>query len=224
MWVATEKLPESSFDSLPYASTEDEVLVRETLNGKDGAFAELVRRYEHRLYNFVLRFAGSHHDAEEIVQEAFIKAYIHLEKFRGDSRFATWIYQIAKNLCINHYYQTLRHHEPQTMSLEHGPPSPPVDSEERSFDLPSPLPSPQEQLISREFLSHFETALRKLEPHFRMALILRDVEERDYEEIAKIMGVPIGTVKSRIHRARLEMQKHLEPFLSGEKQSHDALE
>lgn len=213
--MVAEKLPGDPPVSTPPAR-EDEELVQEVIAGKQEAFNELIRRYQHRLYNFAMRFAANHHDAEEIVQETFLKAYHHLRKFRGDARFATWLYQIAKNLCINYYYQSLRHHEAQSISLEQGFTPAGEEGEERGYDLVAQTPSPQEELLTREFLSHFERALRRLEPHFRMALFLRDVEERDYEEIAEILEIPVGTVKSRIHRARLMMQELLEPFLSGE--------
>lgn len=203
------------------APRKDEELVRATLAGDLQSFTELVRRYEHRLYNFVFRFTGHHHDAEEIVQEAFFKAYHHLKEFRGDARFATWIYQIAKNLCINRYYQGLRNQEGKTHSIDEEVGGDGEDGDRHARELVSPTPSPEAELLSREILNFFERALAELEPHFRMALILRDVEGRDYEEIAEILRVPIGTVKSRIHRARLEIQKRLEPFMNGEK-SHES--
>jgi RNA polymerase sigma-70 factor (ECF subfamily) len=216
MWVVAEKIPDPSPNRID-PSVKDEELIHATLAGDLSAFSELVRRYEHRLYNFVLRFAGNHHDAEEIVQETFFKAYSHLREFRGDARFATWIYQIAKNLCINHYYQGLRNQEGKTYSVDEVVDGDGEEGERYFRELVSPDPTPEAELLSREVLNFFERALSELEPHFRMALILRDVEGRDYEEIAEILGVPIGTVKSRIHRARLMIQKRLEPFFHGGK-------
>lgn len=187
----------------------DEALVRQVLDGDTEAFAELVRRYQDRVFNFSLRFTGNASDAEEIVQEAFLKAYRNLSRFRGDAKFSTWLFQIAKNLCINRFHRARRRMAHRQIRVDEEP----AEGEAAPLQLESEDPSPQEEALRHELRDKLEAAITELDPHYRAALVLRDVEGLDYADIAEVLSVPVGTVKSRIHRARLELQQMLTPFL-----------
>jgi len=219
MFVVAVRDEEGRSSKKSFRELTDEELLPFLKKGDEEAFREIVSRYQHRLYNFALRFTRNPEDAEEIVQETFLKVFHSLKGFRGDSLFSTWIYQITKNLCINYHYTRLRHHDATTYSLDttQGEVGEEEEGEEQShtFQIPVTEPSPQELLLRKEFHEILESAVRELDPHYRIALILRDVEGMEYEEIARILKVPVGTVKSRIHRARWILMEKIKPFLEG---------
>jgi RNA polymerase sigma-70 factor (ECF subfamily) len=189
--------------------TVDEALVARAAAGDVPAFEELVRRYQDRVHNFALRWTGNPADAEEVTQEAFLKAFRALPRFRGDAKFSTWLFQIAKNVCINLFHRGRRQMEHRRVSLQDHM----DDDEAIPVQIETPDDNPQEALLEREFAAVAAQAIAALDPHYRDALVLRDVEGMDYAEIAQILEVPVGTVKSRIHRARSELQKRLLPYV-----------
>lgn len=195
--------------SLHAGALDDEALVSRYSMGDAKAFDTLIVRYQDRIFNFSLRFTANPSDAEDIVQETFLKAYRGIARFRGDAKFSTWLFQIAKNLCINKFHNTRRRMEHRQVSIFESE----YDDDRPLLQLESEDASPQERVISAETQSQLEAAIGELDPHYRTALILRDVEDMDYAEIAKVLDVPVGTVKSRIHRARTELQKKLQPLL-----------
>ncbi len=175
------------------------------------AFDDIVRRYQDRLFNFCLRYTGNPADAEEIVQETFLKAYRALKRFRGDSKFSTWLFQISKNLCINRFHRKRRRMENRHVSIQET-----NDDQSPVYQLESDDPSPQDNVLQNELNEQLAQAISELDSHYRAALVLRDVEGLDYSEISSILKVPVGTVKSRIHRGRTELQKILAPVLDGQ--------
>jgi RNA polymerase sigma-70 factor (ECF subfamily) len=184
---------------------DDATLVRRCQTGDPAAFSLLVGRYQDKVYNAVYRMVGRHEDAADLTQDAFLKAFAGLAGFRGGSGFYTWIFRIAANAAISHRRKHGRvtaadfggEAEPAGRSLGRGSePTGPVGSAERS-----------------EAGERIQWALDRLDPEFRAALVLKDIEGCDYDEIAAILEVPLGTVKSRIHRARMEMRRLLEPIL-----------
>jgi RNA polymerase sigma-70 factor, ECF subfamily len=172
-------------------NTDDRRLISECLAGHTAAFGELVRRYQDRLFNAVLRVVDTADDAADVVQDAFLNAYQSLNSFKGDSEFFTWLYRIAFNAAIS-----LRRKKKAVLSFDGGDAraaTEPVD--------PSEFTRPGVALERSE-----EDAQLRLSPEHRVVLVLKDLEGQKYEDIAAVLDVPIGTVRSRLHRARMELR------------------
>jgi RNA polymerase sigma-70 factor (ECF subfamily) len=180
-------------------SVEDRQLINDCLNGRDEAFSELVRRYQDRLYNAVFRFLNDAEDAQDVTQEAFISAWQALGRFKGDAKFFTWIYRIAINHAID-----LRRKQKVGQSLE-------VRLNEELVPVAaSPSNRPEDAAERRDEAEKLRKALDLLSPEHRMVLILKEIDGMKYEEMADALEVPIGTIRSRLHRARLELREILE--------------
>ena len=182
-------------------SADDQRLIAACLEGDTTAFGLLVRRYQDRLFNTVFRLLDSAEDAQDVVQEAFLHAYQSLDSFKGDSLFFTWLYRIAVNAAIS-----LKRKRRVVLSIDgtrHGEAgSEPLDPSEES--------RPGHALEQAEQEKRVRMALNKLSPEHRAVLIMKDMEGQKYEAIAEVLQVPIGTVRSRLHRARLELRELLE--------------
>jgi RNA polymerase sigma-70 factor (ECF subfamily) len=182
-------------------NTDDRRLIAECLAGNTTAFGMLVRRYQDRLFNAVLRVVDSSEDAADVVQEAFLNAYQSLNSFKGDSEFFTWLYRIAFNAAIS-----LRRKRKAVVSIDGASDekgiAEPVDSSEYS--------RPGATLERSEEDGQLLAALARLSPEHRAVLVLKDLEGQKYEDIAEVLDVPIGTVRSRLHRARLELRDLLQ--------------
>ncbi len=178
-------------------SADDRRLITDCLKGRTAAYGELVRRYQDRLFNAVYRLLDNSEDAQDVVQEAFISAYQSLASFKGDAKFFTWLYRIAMNAAISH-----RRKHKFAVSLETGSKNEllidPLDQ--------SAYSQPGDLLEQLEEENRLKSALNRLSPEHRAVLILKDIDGQKYEEIAEIMQVPVGTVRSRLHRARLELR------------------
>ena len=166
--------------------SEDD-LVRRAQAGNGQAFSELVRRHQKPVHRYLLRMLGSHDDAMELTQEAFIKAWQALAQWRPEAQFRTWLFRIANNMALD----ALRHRK----LIEFVP-------LEDSFDAPSSEPSPEHQAQLTQEVRQLEASLKKLAPEHRQILLLREVEEMSYEEIGCVLSLSEGTVKSRLARAR----------------------
>ena len=171
--------------------------VRAVLDGDTDRFEELVRANEAAVYRLCRRMLGNDEDALDASQEAFFKAFRSLRSFRGESRFSTWLYRLASNVCLD--------------MLRKRPEAPPLsaDEDERVAVLPDRGPTPQETLEQSEIRAAVERALETLPPEFREAVVLRDVSGLSYDEIGRIAGLEPGTVKSRIFRARKKLAQAL---------------
>jgi RNA polymerase sigma-70 factor (ECF subfamily) len=180
---------------------EDRLLIDRCLQGHVEAFGELVRRYQDRLYNALFRFLGNPEDARDVAQEAFLSAFRNLKKFRGRSQFFTWLYRIA----LNHALDLKRRAKTSRALPEAEDSAHPNEPPDRSVSA-----SPDWHLQRREEDERLQQALAKLSSEYRLVLILRDMDELSYEEIAEVLDIPIGTVRSRLHRARLELRRLLE--------------
>lgn len=180
---------------------DDQELIAACLQGQPSAYGELVRRYQDRLYNTVYRMVQNAEDAQDVVQEAFLHAYQALEGFKGDAQFFTWLCRIAMNAAIS-----LRRRRKLVVSIEVGSEREmllePVDESEGA--------DPTEQLHRAEQGQRLHQALARLSPEHRAVLVLKEMEGIKYEEMAEILQVPIGTIRSRLHRARLELRALLE--------------
>jgi len=176
----------------------DEELIDETLNGNREAFCSLALKYQDRVYNLALPIVGNHDDALDVVQETFLQALAHLETFRRTSRFYTWLYRIAYNCAIG----TLRRRK-KTVSVD-------VVSEEFGVSFEADVDAPDANLRRKDLAKALKVALAKLPLEYREAIVLREIYELDYEQIAERLKAPVGTVRSRLHRARASLRKALE--------------
>ena len=178
------------------------------MSGDSAAWEEIVQRYHRRIYNICYRFAGTSDDAQDLTQEVFIKMYRTLSTYdMGKGAFMTWVTTITRNLLVDHFRKTKQ--DRLTDSLD-TPPSEHEDAQplgEQIADLSRP---PDVQVQSRETRETVHRALQKLSPELREAVILRDLQDMDYREIATALKVPEGTVKSRINRGRAELARLLQ--------------
>ena len=189
-------------------SDGDQQLVERAQKGDTRAFDLLVLKYQGRVANLVSRYVSNAAEVEDVTQEAFIKAYRALPKFRGDSAFYTWLYRIAANAAKNHL-----------VALARRPSSDQVIDEAEQFDLPGKLKdheSPDAVLMGMELEQAVNSAIDGLPDELKAALTLREFEGLSYEEIAEILSCPIGTVRSRIFRAREAVDQRVEEQLGGE--------
>lgn len=179
----------------------DRLLVDRFKEGDEAAFNEMVGRYWDRIYGMVHQLLRNQQDAEEVTQDAFIRAHRGLANFRGEAAFSTWLYQIATNLARNRYWYWWRRKRDKTVSFDQ-----PV-----SEDNPTPLSevfstdgldTPGDITVTQELVEHIALGMEKISPKHREILILRNVKNMAYEEIAEVLNISVGTVKSRIARAR----------------------
>ena len=181
---------------------DDKHIVAQARRGELSAFEELVTRYEKRVYAIALRSSGSPEDAADITQEAFLRAWRSMKDFRGDSGFATWLFRIAMNQCVD--YARHKQSQPPTQPLVQG-----EDDEERELPLPDTAPSPEEHLENSELGRELAAALAEISEEHRRIVLLRDVSGMSYSEIAEILEISEGTVKSRLARARIALRRIL---------------
>jgi len=196
---------------------EDAELVEQCRGGDSAAFGRLVVKYQDRVFNTCWRLCGNRADAEDLTQEAFVRALQSIDGFGGRSKFYTWVFRIAVNLAISVRRKKKRaacYSLDQGREGIHGPAgSGNGTSASPANRLATPGGTPQEQASDREREAIVMEALAGLEEEHRAVVILRDLESFGYEEIAEILGVPTGTVKSRLHRARLALREKLAPIL-----------
>ncbi|HEX7454486.1 MAG TPA: RNA polymerase sigma factor RpoE [Gallionella sp.] len=189
----------------------DQQLVERVQRGDKHAFDLLVAKYQRKLGRLISRFVRDTAEAEDVTQEAFIKAYRALPGFRGDSAFYTWLYRIGINTAKNYLLANKRR----------APTSTPFDAEEaESFEdagLLHEISTPENELMSKQVVSTVQAALQQLPEDLRSALTLREIEGLSYEEIASVMNCPVGTVRSRIFRAREAVAEKLRPLLETSK-------
>jgi RNA polymerase sigma-70 factor (ECF subfamily) len=178
----------------------DDLLIERIKAGDMAAYNDIVARYYDRIFARVSQLLKNKQDAEEVTQDAFIRAHRGLENFRGDASFSTWLYQIATNLAHNRYWYWFRRKRDQSISLDH-----PL-SDDGSLTLENVMPcageSPAEAAVTQEFVDRVSECMRVLNEKHKEVLILRNVKNLSYDEIAQQLEISVGTVKSRIARAR----------------------
>ncbi len=182
--------------------TDEELIIR-FQDGDEQAYVELVNRYRNRLMTFVYRFVNDMEKAEDIVQDTLMKLYTHRHYYRNIAKFSTWIYTIAGNFAKTELRRKKRH---KVTNLSQ------MGFDDREYQLPSVEPETGETAQGHFAEKKIQMAIQELPLHFRTVVILRDIQELSYEEISKIVDVPLGTVKSRINRARLQLQQSLKEF------------
>lgn len=190
----------------PTASTEEKNLIERCKQGDLAAFNELVKKYEKQVYNFAYRLTGNYDDANDIAQDAFLRVYNAIGGFRGDASFTTWLFRITTNIFRDDRKRARAH--PHS-SLDEA-----LDLEESSVtrQIEDPSPSPAALTEERERGQILQNAILSLPEYQRAMVVLYHTEQKSYEEIAEIMDLPIGTVKSRLNRARLALKEKLSPL------------
>lgn len=177
---------------------EDDRLILQTLAGESSAFEGLIEKYQNRLYHSMTHVLRNSTDAEDIVQETFVKAFTKLSTFRGGSQFYTWLYRIAHNSAISQ----IRKRKP-IESLDH-------DSGVSAATLEGHDVSPSQRIEQQEQSQQLNDALGRLKEEQRRVLVLRELDGLDYDAISEILEVPVGTVRSRLHRARTQLKEELQ--------------
>lgn len=173
--------------------------VRKLQRGQTDAFETLIRRHQKTIFNLVYRMLGDYDEAAEISQEVFLSAYRAIGNFRGEANFSTWLYRIALN------HATTRRKSLNTRQQR----SVPIENTEPASD---PHPGPAESMEKKEVRQRVQQALNRLEPDDAAVILLRDLQDVPYEEVARMLEIPIGTVKSRLHRARQALKSELTSY------------
>lgn len=177
---------------------QEAAIVRQVIEGDTNAFEKLVREYEKNVYNIALRMVNNSEDASDMTQEAFIKAYNSLQNFRGDSKFSVWLYRIVSNVCLD-FLRSKNRRPTVSLSVEDD------DGEETEIDVADESQSPElllERSLTRDAVRR---GLEALPPDYRQILLLREIQGLSYDEISSALDLEVGTVKSRIFRARKKL-------------------
>lgn len=182
---------------------DDASLVRRCLRDDPDAFRFLVERYQGEVYGLALRVLGRAEDAEDMTQETFLRAFRALARYDPTRPFGAWLHTIAARLCIDHH----RRNRAKLVSLTQ--PEEGTSGEERTIELEDPADRPDEEAEKSELARRLDALVQELPPDSRTAILLRHQQDLPYEEIARVLGVPIGTVKARIHRARIMLRQKL---------------
>jgi RNA polymerase sigma-70 factor (ECF subfamily) len=217
MQVRTQSIPSDSVTQQVTATTKESVrmgeneldraLVERVQNGDRRAFDLLVRKYQHKVLALIGRYVHNYAESEDVAQEAFVRAWRAIGSFRGESAFYTWMYKIAVNTAKNHL-----------VALGRRPPADDIAIEDAVFipgsERMQETATPERELLRQEIEQTVFATVQSLPEELRVAITLREVDGRSYEEIAEMMGCPIGTVRSRIFRAREAIDQKLRPLLS----------
>ena len=192
--------------SPPLSDLSDPAVVVQARKGSEAAYRELLTRYERPVFSLIFRMVRDRETAEDLSQETFIKVLNNLDRYSPEFKFSSWLFKIANNLTIDH----LRRRRVDTISIEGAPDAVTSESAKAtSIAVVSGGESPLDELESRELGAAIERAIGKLRPEYRACIMLRHVEDKSYEEIAEIVKLPLGTVKTYIHRARHELRAAL---------------
>ncbi|HEY5060803.1 MAG TPA: sigma-70 family RNA polymerase sigma factor [Gemmatimonadaceae bacterium] len=180
--------------------------------GRESAFRELIRRYERPVFSLIYRMVRDRELAEDLAQDTFIKVLNHIDRYRPEFKLSSWLFKIANNVAIDH----LRRRQLDTVSIDGSPHAQTADAVEASrFDVVDQQESALDEMEARELGTSIERAIAGLRPEYRSCILLRHVEGRSYEEIAATLDLPLGTVKTYIHRARHELREALEHVRDG---------
>ncbi len=184
--------------------SNDAQLIEQTLAGRSAAFGELVRKYQDRLFNTIAHVAGNTEDARDIVQDAFVQAFLKLESFQHNAAFYTWLYRIAFNVAMSH-----RRARRPTVSIEQA-------RENAGAEPADTSDNPETVLLRKERCQQVRNAIARIKEEYRAVIVLREIDGCCYETIAEILDLPIGTVRSRLYRGRLQLTKELKELFAAE--------
>ena len=190
---------------------DDVQLISQAIAGQTAAFGQLVQKYQDRLYNTVVHVVGNAEDAKDVVQEAFVQAFLKLESFQRASAFYTWLYRIAFNVAVTHCRRRGAMRSAERTALAEGHLR---NSDEEHSQ--SAADGPSERLEREERCRQVRHAISQLAEEHRVVLVLREMDGCCYETIAEILGLPVGTVRSRLHRARMQLREQLKEVLAVE--------
>lgn len=183
----------------------EKILLDRCCTGDAAAFEALISSYQKKVYNIAYRMLGNIDDASEIAQEVFIKIFRSIRQFKGEAAFSTWVYKIAVNMCLDELRKRKKSRSvyiDEAVRLEDG---------EVEKQIPGEMPSPEEMTEKNELRGIVENAIKLLDEKHRCVVVLRDIQGMSYEEIAQILNCPLGTIKSRINRARAALRDILNP-------------
>jgi RNA polymerase sigma-70 factor (ECF subfamily) len=181
----------------------DQEVVRHAVIGREAAYRELIRRYQRPVFSLVFRMVRDRELAEDLAQETFVKVLNAIDSYRPEYKFSSWIFKIANNAAIDH----LRRRNLDTLSIDGSPHAETAEAiEATTLQLGDGQESPLDEVASRELGEQIERAINALRPEYRSCILLRHIDGRPYEEIAEILDLPLGTVKTYIHRARNELR------------------
>jgi len=182
----------------------DHELVDRWQSGDESAFQELIRRHERRVFRLLFRMMGNREEAEDVAQEAFLSLHRHGHRFRREARFSTFVYRVAANAALNRR-RTLGRNRNRVSELK--------VSQEAGFELPPAPRDPEDAAVGAEARERVQQALLELPDDLRVAVLLYDIEGQSYQDVAQVLGIPEGTVKSRIHRARNALRDQLRSYV-----------
>lgn len=191
-------------------SLRERLLIRKLRERDEKAFREVVRQYGDQVYNMTYRMLGNREEAEDVAQEVFITVFKSIDSFRGDSKFSTWLYRVTANTCKNRIKYLARRHDRDQSEYDEA-----VDrgGAAGAVTAPNPSPRPDRALEGVELEVKLQQAIGSLDEDHRLLVVLRDIQELSYEEICEITGLPDGTVKSRLHRARAALKKKMQSYM-----------
>lgn len=193
-------------------SLRERLLLRRLRERDEKAFQELVEKHQNQIFNLLYRMIGNRAEAEDLAQEVFITVFKSIDQFRGESKFSTWLYRVAVNHCKNRIKYLARRHDRDQSELDE------VAEHQAVAQGGAPIGAghiegPDRVLEGVELEAMVQKAIAQLEEEHRVVVVLRDIEELSYEEICEITGLPEGTVKSRLHRARLALKEKLAKYM-----------
>lgn len=182
------------------STAPDEVLVQQAQNGDQNALSEIIHRYERKTYNLAYRLMGNHADASDAAQESLVRVYTRLHNFRGDSAFSTWLFRVVTNTCLDELRRRGR--------LRHTSLDTPLPTDEGALPRQTMVEAdgPVERAERQEIQAAVRRAINRLPDDYRVVVVMRDLQDFSYHEIADFLGTSLGTVKSRLHRARLALR------------------
>jgi RNA polymerase sigma-70 factor (ECF subfamily) len=189
----------------------ERVLIRRLQQRDEKAFEEIVRMYQHKVFNLVYRMIGNSEEAEDVAQEVFVTVFKAIDSFRGEAKFSTWLYRIAANHCKNRMKYLGRRSYKATGELNEATEKEAADAQPSA--MRPHVDGPDAVLEGLELERTVQQGIKALDEEHRVLIILRDVEDLSYEEISSITGLELGTVKSRLHRARLQLKEHMAKVL-----------
>ncbi|HUH05693.1 MAG TPA: sigma-70 family RNA polymerase sigma factor [Kofleriaceae bacterium] len=191
-------------------SLRERLLIRKLRERDEKAFREVVRQYSDQVYNMSYRMLGNREEAEDVAQEVFITVFKSIDSFRGDSKFSTWLYRVTANTCKNRIKYLARRHDRDQSEYDEA-----IDrgGAAGAVTAPTPSPRPDRALEGVELEVKLQQAIGSLDQDHRLLVVLRDIQELSYEEICEITGLPDGTVKSRLHRARAALKKKMQSYM-----------
>jgi RNA polymerase sigma-70 factor, ECF subfamily len=205
------RLPDTERVKVVGVADADATLVLRCKSNDAAAFDDIVARYQHKVYNYVCRMIGAIPDAEDLAQDTFVRAFMSIRSFESRASLNTWLYRIATNLCID-YTRRSRKVKAITTSLYRETDD---DGVEIEHDVPDSRYEPEAIALNTELGVQLDAALARLSDKLRAVVVLHDIEGLQYDEIARVVNCPMGTVKSRLFAARSELRERLSPYLTG---------